>query len=267
MIFGLVSKKEVFTRKFGAIIPDNVSYIPNYNLRPSESLLFLSSAKPYEFANYRFGMTPSWSKDERVLYEAPVENGKRQTHDVLIKKDIILSQDFRKPIREQRGLFPVDYFIVESEEGKPYVIFLKNKKRPIALACVWDAWKKEILDNLVYGFSVVTVPVFGEFAKVGIKQIPLILTEYHYKTWLKTDSSLSQITPLLNPYPENYLNAYPISNKILTCTDNERELIEPIGELLVKEEKTVIGYQNHGRRKTKDSEEKQPWGERMGNSK
>ena len=262
MIFGLVSPIEVIAKKFQASIPKNLVYIPNYNLRPSENILFLSSAKPQEFTNYRYGMVPSWVKEERILYEAPVENTNKPSHDVLIKKDIILSPDFRRPIREQRGILPVDYIIVQTDQGKPYVVFMKDKKRPMALACVWDAWKKDILDDLVYGFAVITVPAFGEFAKTGIRQVPLILTEYNYKRWLNKESSLSQITHLLHPLDEKYLNAYPISDTILNSTDNERALIDPMGELLVKEEKEVIFYMPHGYKKKKEPEVKQTLGER-----
>ena len=35
--------------------------------------LFLSSAKPFEFVTYRYGMTPFWSKTEKLLFEAPIE--------------------------------------------------------------------------------------------------------------------------------------------------------------------------------------------------
>ena len=54
---------------------------------------------------------------------------------------------------------------------------MKDKKRPFALGCVWDAWKKDILDPLVYGFSILTTPAYGEFASVGIGRMPLILSD------------------------------------------------------------------------------------------
>ena len=250
MIFGLVSTKEILTKKFEASIPDKLEFIPNYNLRPGSTFLFLSSSKPNEFTNYRFGMVPSGSKDERILYEAPVENAKYHTHDVIIKKDIIFNPDFRKPIRQQRGLLPVDYFIIQSSDGKPYLIFQKDKKRPMALACVWDAWKQDILDDLVYGFAVITVPVLGQFSKFGIEEMPLILTEYNYKKWLKTDSSLSRITPLLEPLDEKYINAYPLSDKIKTSLDNDRDLILPSGDLLIPDEKPLPPFvERYGHRK------------------
>ena len=59
---------------------------------------------------------------------------------------------------------------------------MKDKKRPIGIGCVWDAWKKNKFDELTYGFAVITVPVYGEFAKIGIKQFPLIIAESNYKT-------------------------------------------------------------------------------------
>src|SRR5208283_1661662 len=109
MIFGLVSNKEVITRKFEADIPDNLGYLPNYNLRTGENCLFLSSVKPLSFTNYNYGFIPSGTKGEKIFYEAPVENGNHNTQEGVLKKDIIQSPIFRKAIRQQRGLLPVDY--------------------------------------------------------------------------------------------------------------------------------------------------------------
>ena len=263
MIFGLVSQPQSIIKKFETSIPDKLELPPNYNIRPTHPTLFLSSAKPNIFTIYRYGMVPSGSNHEKILFEAPVENPNKPTHDTILTKDIILNQDTRNQIRSQRGIIPVDYFIVQSEQGKPYLFFMKDKKRPFGIGCVWDAWKKNILDELVYGFAVISVPVYGEFAKIGIKQVPLVIAESYYKRWLKKDTHLSSITALLNPIDEYILNGYPISDKILNCVDNERALIEPVGKLVVKDEKTVISFERKGHKKHKGNG--MEWGKRLRN--
>ena len=266
MIFGLVSNKEAITRKFEADIPESLSYTANYNLREGANCIFLSSAQPQTFTNYRFGMIPCGSKGEKIFYQAQVENVTHHSTTGILRRDIIHSPYFQKAIRQQRGLLPVDYIIVESEARKPYLLFLKDKKRPMGLACVWDAWKKDMLDELVYGFAVVTVPVYGgELEKLGIKEIPLILNENSYKKWLKTDASLAAITHLLNPVDEKLINGYPVSDKILTCDDNERSLIDPVGEFIFKEEKMLIPQirSYYGHKKKKDNGDGPTLGERM----
>jgi putative SOS response-associated peptidase YedK len=262
VLFGLVSKSEVIEKKFNVSLEEKLWYTPNYNLRPSDQMLFLSSAKPDEFLNFRYGMTPSGSIHEKIIFEAPVEKGSHQLNDPTIKKDIILNKDFRKQIREQRGILPVDYLIVQNTEGKPFLLYMKDKQRPFGIACLWDCWKKDILDNLTYGFSVITVPTFGEFTKVGITQVPLILYENSYRKWLKTNASLSGITHLLHPMDEKQMNAFPIADKILTCTDNDKGLITQTGELVDLNVKQEAGYLGHSHRKHKESGGKLTLGER-----
>ncbi len=260
MIFGLVSPVPSITKKFESSILEQLEYSPSYNIRPSQNTLFLSSDNPHQFTKYRYGMIPCGSKSEKILYEAPVENPNKSSHDSIIKKDIIMNQDFRNQIRSMRGILPCDYFIIHSDEGKPYLFFMKDRKRPFGIGCLWDLCKKNMMDEMIFGFAVVTLPV-GEFVKIGIKQFPLILNDSHYKKWLKKDSHLFEITKLLNPIDEKTLNAYPISDKILDCVDNERSLIEPVGDLLVKDDKTVVSFERKGHKKHKGTGHE--WGERM----
>lgn len=265
MIIGLVSSPEVIYKRFEAAVPEKLNYVSNFNLRPGNEMLFLSSAKPTEFVSYRFGMTPFFSKTEKLLYEAPVEGEKLREPGDNLKVGIILSPNFRKPIREQRGLLPVDYFIVQNWQGKPYIIFMRDKKRPFALGCVWDAWKKEITDPLNYGFAVLSTPSYGEFAKIGIGRIPLIIPENRYKRWLKTDDMLNQVTDLMDYYDQKQFNAYPISNEILTSEANEKTIIAPVGELVIQDKKEEYIYKPHGFKamKSRNQNSQTTWGERV----
>jgi putative SOS response-associated peptidase YedK len=71
--YGLISKKEIIENRFQAKIPDGLNYSPNYNLKCEGYCMVLTSANPMQFVSLRHGMVPFWSKEERVLYEAPIE--------------------------------------------------------------------------------------------------------------------------------------------------------------------------------------------------
>jgi putative SOS response-associated peptidase YedK len=246
--YGLLSKKEIIENRFQAKIPDGLNYSPHYNLKCEGNCMVLTSANPMKFVSLWHGMVPFWSKEERVLYEAPIE-GHVLSHDVdHTKRGIILSQDFRKPIRQQRGILPVDYFILTSEKGEPHVVFRTDKKRPLGIGIVWDAWKKNILDDLTYGFAIITVPAMVGFSNLGLGRMPLILSQYSWRKWLKPDSALMEITGCLDPFPEDLLNGYPVSDAILTSTENDKLLVKPVGKMIVKgpvveiiQEKTIEG--------------------------
>jgi putative SOS response-associated peptidase YedK len=164
----------------------------------------------------------------------PIE-GHVLSHDVdHTKRGIILSQDFRKPIRQQRGILPVDYFIVTTEKGEPHVVFRTDKKRPLGIGIVWDAWKKNILDDLTYGFAIITVPAMVGFSNLGLGRMPLILSQYSWRKWLKPDSALMEVTGCLGPFPEDLLNGYPVNDAILTSTENDMLLVKLAGEMIIK---------------------------------
>ena len=98
MIFGLVSPTESITKKFQVPIQEKLDYSPNYNLRPSYQMLFLSSENTFQFTKYRYGMVPSFSKMERIIYTAPVQKHSDPNPHAQIKKDIIQNTDFRNAI-------------------------------------------------------------------------------------------------------------------------------------------------------------------------
>jgi putative SOS response-associated peptidase YedK len=201
-------------------------------------------------------MIPFWTKNNKVYYHAPMEGS---NHEGNSKMGIILDPIFRKPIREQRGLLPVDYFIVETDSGIPYLVFLKEKKqRSVGLACVWDMLKKEMTDDLFYGFSIITVPAYGKFEKIGVKRMPMILPDHHYKKWLRNNLQLTQVTQMFSFFDDKELNAFPISPEILTQRGNDKTLIEAKGEIVEQPKpemdipKQVVWY--HRRKKFEDSE-------------
>ena len=138
---------------------------------------------------------------------------------------------------------------------------MRNRQRPFALGCIWDAWKKNILDVLTYGFAILTVPAYGIFKQIGIERMPLIIPEDHYQEWVDPDPTIMSKTKLMDYYPEEYLDAFPISKEILTSRENLKSLINPIGEIPIKEEKEQAIFSSK-RKKRRPDEDKITWGER-----
>ncbi|NJK96099.1 MAG: SOS response-associated peptidase [Bacteroidales bacterium] len=141
--------------------------------------------------------------------------------------------------------------------------FKRKKQRPIGLACVWDMWKKEMTDDLTFGFSIITVPTFGKFEKIGVKRMPMILTDHHYKKWLRNNLQLTQVTQMFCSFDDKELNAFPVSPEILTNRSNDKALIEAQGEVIEKPKTEMVMPKKEGwfhrRRKFEDTE---PWGVR-----
>ena len=231
VIIGQVSGKEALEEKFEIPFLEDQVFQGNYYTDRHENAWILTYRKHFEFAHYHYGMVPFWSKSAVYHYESPVE-GTLNPGIERTKKRIILHPSYRKPIRENRCLVPVDYFLLLSESGDPYLVF-SSVTDTFALAGIFDHWKEDYYDKEYYkGFSILTVSAPEDFRIQGISRIPLIIPERKYKLWLNPEVALAEITSLMENTTDHELNAYPISKKLFLQKANEKEICRPRGEML-----------------------------------
>jgi len=253
-----VDKIEVIQQVFNAKFEGN--YEPNFNISVGNKTLVLTDDKPQQLQLFQFGLTPFWAEKQMNLFNARAEGDSNKDNDTNFRgsKGIILKPEFRKPIRSQRCLIVASAFIEGLTNAvTPYLIYLK--KRPIAFAGIWDSWKNPENEEIVNSFAIITVAANSFMQKVHCSRMPVILTEYYYKTWLKPGLNLGTITGLLEQYPANAMNAYTISNEIKNIENNYKKLLNPIGDRLNPENKIFdsrrineYGYYGHKKKKTED---------------
>ena len=88
--------------------------------------------------------------------------------------------------------------------------------------------------------------------------MPVILSQSNEAGWTRASNHLSDVLRLLNPYPAEKMNAYPVSELVNVEDLNERSLLNPVGDKLQIESNPVRvegGYRVH---KAKGSSDK-PW--------
>lgn len=236
-----VQKVETIEKRFNVRASENVDYQPGYNISPGQMAPVITSERPDELQMYRFGLTPFWSKKPMYLFNARAEGDKNKENDPAYTgaMDIIRKPAFRKPMRSQRCLVIADAFIEgTTEEGldKPFVIYLKNQKRPFAFAGIWDRWINRENDSVLDTFSIITTVANELIRKIPHHRCPVILPEEEERRWLNTDAPVNEVIDLLKPYPAEEMNAYPISKKIKNPKAEGRELLEPIGQRIEPEE-------------------------------
>lgn len=240
----VVSSVEVIEKRFQVKAPEVVpSLFPNYNVGPGALAPVICSDKPTELQFIQFGLTPSWAKKKMYLFNARAEGDANKENDPGYTggKGIINKPSFRKPIRSQRCLIIADAFIEgTTNEGldKPYVVYLKGR-RPFALAGIWDVWANPETGELSRSFAIITTVPNTLLQKIPHHRSPVILHERDERRWLKAEH-LNEITGMLEPYPAEEMNAYPISNRIKNPRSNGRDLMDPIGERLMPETETNI---------------------------
>jgi hypothetical protein len=94
------------------------------------------------------------------------------------------------------------------------------------------------------------------------KRMPVILARDNENRWIRQSSELSEVLSVLNPFPSNLMNAYPISTNITDCSLNDISLVQPIGSPVMAER----NY-NVSRKKitpVRDNSNKPTWGESIG---
>jgi putative SOS response-associated peptidase YedK len=103
----------------------------------------------------------------------------------------------------------------------------------MALAGIWDTWQKGT--ETISSFAILTTAPNAVLQKIGHHRCPLILPSEYHSTWLNADAPLSDITSMMQPCPDGWLNAYPISSAIKNPMANGKELLKPIGERVLQE--------------------------------
>jgi putative SOS response-associated peptidase YedK len=236
----VVSSVEVIEKRFNVNVPElPLGLIPNYNLGPGSYGPVITNEEPNTLRFFRFGLTPHWAKKKMYLFNARTEGDGNKENDCNYTggKGIISKPAFRKAIRSQRCLVIADAFIEGSTaEGldKPYVVYLRNQKRPFAFAGIWDKWIDPESGEIENSYSIITTFSNSLLQKIPHHRSPVVLHPHDEKRWLNAEH-LTEITGMLEPYPSEEMNAYPISNRIKNPRNNSRDLLDPVGERLEKE--------------------------------
>lgn len=235
---------EAIESKF-AIPPQSIIVENNYNISPGQLAPVITNEKPYEIQLFKFGLTPFWAKSEMNLFNARAEGDYNAEDNPTFRgaAGIILKKAFRKPIRSQRCIVIASAFIEGSAAlglQKPYLIYLRNHQNPFAIAGIWDTWMNPKTGFKENSFCIITTTANSLLRQIGNPRMPVILTDSEAKRWINSETSLSRITSMLNHYDSKLMNAYPIDPKIKNPLENDKQMIQPIGDRLLVEEKSAF---------------------------
>jgi len=97
---------------------------------------------------------------------------------------------------------------------KPYLVFLQNKERPFAFAGLYDRWKNPETGEMVTSFAIITTTANDMLQSIGVKRMPVILAKFNEKDWIKSTKHLSEVLGMLNQFPVDQMNAYPVSDLV-----------------------------------------------------
>lgn len=241
----VVSTVEVIEKRFNVIVPElPLNIIPSFNLGPGSLAPVITNEEPNKVQFFQFGLTPFWAKKKMYLFNARAEGDGNKENDPNYTggKGIISKPSFKRAIRSQRCLVIADAFIEGStNEGldKPYVVYLRDQNRPFAFAGIWEKWTNPETGAISNSFAIITTVANSLLQMIPHHRAPVILSKSGERRWLKAEH-LSDITGMLEPYPSEEMNAYPIDKRIKNPRENDRQLLDPVGERLLTEQETIV---------------------------
>lgn len=235
-----VTKIKEIEKRFNVTAPHAEQYIPNTNISHGQLAPVITDDNPNELQFFQFGFTPSWGKKNFYMVNARAEGDHNHENDPNYRGAMGIAQKpmFRKAIRSQRCLVVADCFIEGPEKeklDKPYAVYLRDGQRPFALAGIWDEWVNTKTGEIVYSFAIITTVANELLQEIGHHRSPVIITHEHEADWLNRNLELTEVLNLLQPYPAEAMNAYPIDPAIKNPRTNGIHLLQPTGERIFKE--------------------------------
>lgn len=255
--FILASSPGTIEKTFSIEASTKLEWSPKIVVSPEDETLIITQQNPKEINLSKFGMTPSWAKQPMNLINARAEGNKNPKNDPLYtgSKAIFLKPAFKRPLNIQRCIVIADAFIEWSATTKqPYLIYLRNQERPFGIAGLYDIRINPDTKAELHSFTIITVPGNSLIHQLPASRMPVIISKGRETDWLKPSNHLSTILGMLEIYPADRMNAYPISKDIELPGPYTTDILKPAGKRINAElEKKFIPQRHYGHKQKSTS--------------
>jgi putative SOS response-associated peptidase YedK len=217
--FLLHAPVDTLQRAFGFAERPNLR--PRYNVAPTQTVPVVRRSHRdgggRELALARWGLIPSWAKDASIGNK--LINARAET--------VAEKPAFRGAFRERRALVPADGFYEwrKREGGGPKQPLLIRRRdgEPFAFAGLWEHWRGP--EGEVETCTILTTEANAALAPIH-DRMPVILDPASYDRWL--DPAQPRAEELLQPCPDEWLEAFPVSTRVNNVRNDVVELIAPM---------------------------------------
>jgi len=198
----------------------NVAFVPHYNIAPSQPVLTVTNNGKENRAGFlRWGLIPSWAKDEAVGNR--MINARAET--------IAEKPSFKRALQKRRCLVIADGFYEWKTAGKkktPMLITLKSRG-PFGFAGLWETWKAPSGEAIHSCTIITTTP--NRLMESIHNRMPAILPRAAEALWLdRSVDDPQKLLPLLEPYPDKEMTAYEVSLLVNSPRNDVPACIEPV---------------------------------------
>jgi putative SOS response-associated peptidase YedK len=203
--FALIVDASVLADVFDVDPPRELK--PRFNIAPTQNIPIVRVGKRVarECAMVRWGLIPSWAKDEKM--GARMINARGET--------IAEKPSFRAAVKSRRCLIPADGFYEWARKGEhkqPHFIQFSDG-RTFAFAGLWERWRGGGDQPLETCTIITTTP--NELIATLHDRMPVILPPARFAEWLEPEPLQEErLQTLLQPHPAEGMEAYPVSTYV-----------------------------------------------------
>jgi len=216
----VISQSEIITATFKV---DQVSWgapDASYNIAPSQHVPIIRSNEGHRAGLLmRWGMIPFWAKGippKANTINARIEN-------------LETSSSWRHPWKHnQRCVIPANGFYEwhHNEDGSKQPYFIHVKDQPLfGFAGLWDQ-STTAQGEVIESCTIITLPASPFMANIHNDKArePAILATTDIEIWLS--GSTQEAAKVLKAYPDDQLEAWPVSKRVNAPRNNDAGLIE-----------------------------------------
>jgi putative SOS response-associated peptidase YedK len=214
--FTLASPGKIVAEVFG--LDDEPMLRPRFNIAPTQDVTVVRlTAGRREAGTQQWGLVPSWAKDESIGNR--LINARAET--------VAEKPAFRAALRARRCLVLADGFYEwQSAGGRKQPWYFRSRDgRPFAFAGLWERWQPAG-GEAVESCTIITTEA-NDLVRPVHERMPVILAEGILDHWLGGGST-DEMRALLKPAPEDFLEAFPVSLRVNSPSNDDSSCVAPV---------------------------------------
>jgi len=203
--FGVQLSQAQLELTFG-IAPEEDELLDQPEVRPTDmSIILASDAESQRWRKVRWGLVPSWAKDDRSA--ANLINARSETaaekpsfREAMSKRRCVVPASFYVEWRDEAADVQLNLFGEPTAISKPKKVkyaFFRADAEVTILAGLWERWAAP--EGPLETFTILTCAP-NELAGEFHDRMPCLLSNEDAETWLRTSTTVEEAQALLRPF-------------------------------------------------------------------